>query len=176
METGFGGILAVRTKLIPKRLARWLLEKYDPWDCSLNLPNGKLLIDKEDVYATLGLPMGQLEITEGQSSQSAINVERGGPLIGSIHEVILERGGHGHELITDFIAYAISTCIIGNANDTCHFRVVKYLLNVNEIHKYNWCAYAIKRLNDAVIEWKRDKSKFFTGPLLFLMNMRPSCL
>ncbi|KAJ8435722.1 LOW QUALITY PROTEIN: hypothetical protein Cgig2_002679 [Carnegiea gigantea] len=146
METGFGGILIVRTRLILKRLARWLLEKYDPWDTSLNLPNGKVLLDEEDVYVTIDLP----------------NVERGGPPIGSMHEVILQCGGHGHEFITDFIAYAISTCIVGNANDTCHFRVLKYLCN-------NWCAYVIKCLNDAIREWKGDKNKFFMGPLLLLI-------
>ncbi|KAJ8430632.1 LOW QUALITY PROTEIN: hypothetical protein Cgig2_008312 [Carnegiea gigantea] len=155
MGTGFEGILAMRTKLIPKRLAS-----------SLNLPNGKLLINEEDVYATLELPMGQLEI---KLWRRRWNVERGGPPIGSMHEVILEHGGHGHEFITDFIAYVVSTCIVGNANGTCHFRVLKYLHNVNEIQKYNWCAYAIKCQNDAIIEWKKDKSKFFTRSLLLLM-------
>ena len=29
VETGFGGMLSMRTKLIPKKIARWLLEKYD---------------------------------------------------------------------------------------------------------------------------------------------------
>ena len=72
MHTGFGGMLSVRTKLIPKKLARWLLEQYDPWDNSLNLPNGKLLIDEEDVYATLGLPLGEHEIIEGHSSEVEI--------------------------------------------------------------------------------------------------------
>jgi len=29
VDCGFGGFLAIRTKLIPKALAPWLLEKYD---------------------------------------------------------------------------------------------------------------------------------------------------
>ncbi|KAJ8432250.1 hypothetical protein Cgig2_013903 [Carnegiea gigantea] len=84
-------------------------------------------------------------------------------------EIILSREGHGHEFITDFITYAISTCIVGNANGTCHFRVVKYLRKIDEIKCYHWCAYTIKCLNDAVVEWKKDKTKFCTGSLLFLM-------
>jgi len=48
-------------------------------------------------------------------------------------EVILDRGGHRQEFITDFITYAISTCIMGNANGTCHFWIVKYLRNIDEI-------------------------------------------
>ena len=76
------------------------MEKYDHWDNSLNLANGKILINGEDVYATLGLPMGELEVIEAQKSDANIeflelwrrrwNVERGGPPIGSMNEVILE--------------------------------------------------------------------------------------
>jgi len=131
------------------------------------------------VYATLGLPMGEVEVIEGQTSDADIqfldlwrrrwHVERGGPPIGSIDEEILARGGHEHEFIIDFITYAISTCIVGNANGTCHFRVLKYLRNIDEIKRYHWCAYTLKCLNDAVVEWKKDKSKFFTRSLLFLM-------
>ncbi|KAJ8435724.1 hypothetical protein Cgig2_002681 [Carnegiea gigantea] len=54
---------------------RWL-EKYDPWDTSLNLPKRKVLIDEED------------------QRRRRWNVERGQPPIGRIHEVMLERGGH----------------------------------------------------------------------------------
>ena len=39
---------------------------------SLNLPNGKLLIYEHDVYATLGLPMGFIKISEGKSSENDI--------------------------------------------------------------------------------------------------------
>ena len=123
--------------------------------------------------------MGEVEVIDGQTSDADIqfldlwrrrwHVERGGPPIGSMDEVILARGGHGHEFITDFITYAISTCIIGNTNGTCHFRVVKYLHNIDEIKRYNWCAYTLKCLNDAVVEWNKDKSKFFTRSILFLM-------
>ena len=66
--------------------------------------------------------MGELEVIEGQTSDADIefldlwrrrwNVERGGPPIGSIDEVILACGGHRHEFIIDFITYAISSCII----------------------------------------------------------------
>ncbi|KAJ8433028.1 hypothetical protein Cgig2_015455 [Carnegiea gigantea] len=173
METGFGGMLAVRTRLIPKQLARWLLNSYDPWETSLKLPNEKVLIYEEDVHATLGLPMGPLEVREGKTSDNdtdyAIflehlrerwNIKRGGPSVGSMEYAIIERGSHGAEFIIDFIIHATSTCIIGNANGTCHFRVLNNLRN---------CAYVIKCLNNAVIEWKAHKTKFFTGSLLFLM-------
>ncbi|KAJ8429092.1 hypothetical protein Cgig2_001052 [Carnegiea gigantea] len=157
MHRGFGGILSVRMKLIPKKLAGWLLEKYNPWDNSLNLTNGKLLIDEEDVYGTLGLPMGEHEIIEGHSSDADIEflelwrrrwyVKRAGPLIGSMDEVILDRGGHRQEFITDFIMYAISTCIVGNANGACHFRVVEVQFRRRKV----------ERSFPTAINWDTDK-------------------
>ena len=66
-----------------------------------------------NVYATLGLPMGEFEVIEGQTSDADIqfldlwrrrwHVERGGPPIGSMDEILLSRGGHGHDFVTDFI-------------------------------------------------------------------------
>ena len=62
MESEFGALLSIRTRLIPKVMARWLLKHHDPWDTSLNLPNGKFLIYDEDVHVTLELPMGSYQI------------------------------------------------------------------------------------------------------------------
>ncbi|KAJ8438360.1 hypothetical protein Cgig2_015287 [Carnegiea gigantea] len=67
METGFGGFLAVRTSRIPKQLAHWLLDHFDPWDNSLKLANHKVLeITEEHVHASFGLPMGPEEVVEAK--------------------------------------------------------------------------------------------------------------
>ncbi|KAJ8438361.1 hypothetical protein Cgig2_015288 [Carnegiea gigantea] len=84
-------------------------------------------------------------------------------------EIILERGEHGADFKRDFVVYAISTCIMGNANGTCHFRILKYLLHVDRIHNYSWCGYVIKCLNATVVDWQADRTKYFTGSFLFLM-------
>jgi len=54
MDCAFVGLLIIRTKSIPKVTTQWLLESYDPWETSLKLPNSKLLVNDEDVHATLG--------------------------------------------------------------------------------------------------------------------------
>ena len=97
------------------------------------------------------------------------NIPRGGPHIGSMHEIILARRDIGAKFVTDFIIYAILTCIIVNANSTYHFRLLKYLQNLDNIRNYNLCAFLVKCLNDTIIKWRTDKNKFYIGPLLFLM-------
>ena len=84
-------------------------------------------------------------------------------------EIILDRGGDGPKFVIDFIIYVIPTYIIRNLNWNFHFRLLKYLQNMDEIQNYNWCAYLIKFMNDIVIEWKVDKSKFVYRATIFLM-------
>ncbi|KAJ8437972.1 hypothetical protein Cgig2_033705 [Carnegiea gigantea] len=141
------------TKRAPKTTAK---KKVQFRHIEVEEPVSANTVDEEDVYATLGLPMGEYEIIEGHSSEAEIeflelrrrrwNVERAGPPIGSMDEVILDRGGHGQEFITDFITYPISTCIVGNANDTCQSRLF-YLFRGRKV----------ERLFPTAINWDTDK-------------------
>nr|GMC86937.1 uncharacterized protein LOC109191529 [Ipomoea batatas] len=64
-EMGMGNILDLNITNIPRRLGLWLVENFDPRSCTLQLQNGQSIhITAADVAATLGLPMGQIEITK----------------------------------------------------------------------------------------------------------------
>ncbi|KAJ8451709.1 hypothetical protein Cgig2_018343 [Carnegiea gigantea] len=184
METDFGGFLSVRTSTIPKDLATWLLQKFDPASNTLKLSDNRVLeITEKDVHATLALPMGQLEVQVASTcepkneytkllEQWRIRWNRGrtgSPKVGKMVDRILDRGDHGDEFKRDFVLYIISTCIIGSMNGDCFFRILKSLVDVNEIVKYNWCAFLLQCLNDTVVEWKQNHTRYFRGPLLFLM-------
>jgi len=140
MESGFGDLLSIRTRFIPKAMACWLLEHYDPWDTSLNLPNGKVLIYDEGVHATLRLPMRSnqiqnLKLREDDATYIEFlkewrrrwNITKGAQHVDSMHEIILQIRGHGPEFLANFIIYTISTCIVANSNGTCNFPMLKYL-------------------------------------------------
>ncbi|KAJ8426040.1 hypothetical protein Cgig2_021398 [Carnegiea gigantea] len=167
METSFGGFLSVRTLTIPKDLATWLLQKFDSASNTLKLSNNRVVkITEGDVHTTLALPIGQLEI-----QRIKWNLGRIGSLkVGKMVDQILQRGDRGDEFKRDFVLYIISTCIIGNMSGDCFFRILKSLVDVNQIVKYNWCAFLLQYLNDTVVEWKQNCTRYFRGPLLFLMT------
>ena len=117
METGFGGILSVRTSTIPKNLATWLIENFDPASNTLKFSDNRMLeITKEDVYATLALLMGLLEVEVAsmcklESEYTKLlkqwrtrwNHGRTSTMkVGKIVEQILEREDHGEEFKRDF--------------------------------------------------------------------------
>ncbi|KAJ8432427.1 hypothetical protein Cgig2_016057 [Carnegiea gigantea] len=184
METGFGGFLSVRTSTIPKDLATWLLQKFDPASNTLKLSDNRVLeITEEDVHATLALPMGQLEVQVASTCEPKNEYTKlleqwrirwnlgrtGSPKVGKMVDRILDRGDYGDEFKRDFVLYIISTCIIGSMNGDAFFRILKSLVDVNQIVKYNWCAFLLRCLNDTVVEWKQNRTRYFRGPLLFLM-------
>ncbi|KAJ8435402.1 hypothetical protein Cgig2_009653 [Carnegiea gigantea] len=161
METGFGGFLSVRTSTIPKDLATWLLQKFDPSSNTLKLSNNRVLgITEEDFHATLALPMGQLEVQVASTYEPKNEYPKlleqwrirwnlgrlGSPKVGKMVDRILDRGDHGDKFKRDFS-----------------------LVDVNQIVKYNWCAFLLQCLNDTVVEWKQNRTRYFRGPLLFLM-------
>ena len=84
-------------------------------------------------------------------------------------EQILERGDHGEEWKKDFVLYIISMCIIGHMNSDWLFRILKSSLDVSQIPNYSWCVYLLQCLNEILLEWKQDCTRFFRGPTLFLM-------
>ncbi|XP_074288136.1 uncharacterized protein LOC141613299 [Silene latifolia] len=57
---GFGELLKLQSEVIHGHLARWIVESFNPFSCSLM--NGDLTITDEDVYLVTGIPMGPLDI------------------------------------------------------------------------------------------------------------------
>nr|GMC92163.1 zinc finger BED domain-containing protein RICESLEEPER 2-like [Ipomoea batatas] len=61
---GMSKLLDLNITNLPRRLGLWLVQNFDPRSCTLQLQNGQSIhITTADVAATLGLPMGQIEIT-----------------------------------------------------------------------------------------------------------------
>ncbi|KAJ8422749.1 LOW QUALITY PROTEIN: hypothetical protein Cgig2_015659 [Carnegiea gigantea] len=140
VEIGVGGFISVGTSTIPKDRATWL----HPASTTLKLSNNRTQgITDEDVYTTLALPMGLIEV------QVALTCEPKNKYI-KLLEQYRRRWNLGRT----------GTPKVG----------MMFLVDVNQIAKYNWCAHLLKCLNDTVVEWKQNHTRYFRGPLLFLMT------
>nr|GMC99883.1 uncharacterized protein LOC109191529 [Ipomoea batatas] len=63
-DMGMGKLLDLNITNLPHTLGLWLVQNFDPRSCTLQLQNGQSVhITATDVAATLGLPMGHIEIT-----------------------------------------------------------------------------------------------------------------
>nr|GMD57182.1 uncharacterized protein LOC109174777 [Ipomoea batatas] len=62
-DIGMTGILGLEITDTPLTLGQWLVSNFKPMDCSLQLGLGRIVeITREDVAATIGLPLGTREI------------------------------------------------------------------------------------------------------------------
>jgi len=61
----------------------------------------------------------------------------------------------------------ILTWIIRSMNGDFFFRILKLLMDVNQIPEYNWRAYLLQCLNDIVVECKQNPADIFDGQPCF---------
>ncbi|KAJ8423854.1 hypothetical protein Cgig2_007558 [Carnegiea gigantea] len=135
--------------MIPGKLAVWLVRNFDICSCSLPLTNGRLRVTEHDVYMTLALTKGPLEVAEAKSE---MNCSR-----------------WGRRIKRNFIVFAVSTCINGNQRGEVNYLVLDTLLDLSKVRELNWARYTMAVLFSSVDEWKKKTSRFFRGPILFLM-------
>jgi len=70
-EISFGGFLYLQVDVILGKLAVWLVRNFDTCSCSLPLTHGRLRVTEHDVYMTLALTTGPLEVTEAKSETNS---------------------------------------------------------------------------------------------------------
>ncbi|KAJ8420433.1 hypothetical protein Cgig2_023118 [Carnegiea gigantea] len=61
-EIGFEGLLYLQVDMISGKLVVWLVRNFDTCLCFLPLTHGRLRLTEHDVYMTLALPKGPLEL------------------------------------------------------------------------------------------------------------------
>ncbi|KAJ8422555.1 hypothetical protein Cgig2_033478 [Carnegiea gigantea] len=70
-EIGFGGFLYLQVDMIPGKLVVWLVRNLDTYSCSMPLTHGGLRVTDHDIYMTLALLKGPLEVTEAKSETNS---------------------------------------------------------------------------------------------------------
>ncbi|XP_031106287.1 uncharacterized protein LOC116010934 [Ipomoea triloba] len=181
-DIGFGSMLTMTVFDWDSRLTRYLVQKFDPYKCSLDLQGDQMRISADDVYSTLELPNGQdpvIEATSETEPAEYVNlltewrhiweITNGSPLIGRMPAKMIERGDSGDWFKRDFVILLVSSILKGNQSRNAAYKVLYSLADVSKIKDLNWCEYTFKSLIDSVESWKKKPNAFFCGPALFLM-------
>ncbi|XP_021753552.1 uncharacterized protein LOC110718917 isoform X2 [Chenopodium quinoa] len=74
----------------------------------------------------------------------------------------------GEEFRQLFIMHAFSSFLAPTSNRTVDLRIVKCLVDVNQIRIYNWSKYVLDRLCEAVKSYKEGNIEWFCGCVLML--------
>ncbi|KAH9611153.1 hypothetical protein KSS87_006459 [Heliosperma pusillum] len=184
-EMGFGSLLLLQIKKVPGSLAYWLVSNYDPIKgCLLD---GKLPILEEDIYLSLGLPMGPNVVIEASNGDKC-------PVYLSVLEKFKSQFGNdsidvkdilaklptqkegGDDFKRNFIIYIFSALLGGVVGNQASLKLLKSLANTDLISDFNWCNFIKRKLADQVQSWQKEefetkqlKENWFGGPIMALV-------
>ncbi|KAH9623855.1 hypothetical protein KSS87_002941 [Heliosperma pusillum] len=184
-EMGFGSLLLLQIKKVPGSLAYWLVSNYNPIKgCLLD---GKLPILEEDIYLSLGLPMGPNVVIEASNGDKC-------PVYLSVLEKFKSQFGNdsidvkdilaklptkkegGDDFKRNFIIYIFSALLGGVVGNQASLKLLKSLANTDSISDFNWCNFIKRKLADQVQSWQKEefetkqlKENWFGGPIMALV-------
>ncbi|KAL1554277.1 hypothetical protein AAHA92_14855 [Salvia divinorum] len=178
-EIGVDTLLHYNIKSIPRVLARYLLENFEPISCTIVLNSDDLLfLDEEDVHITLGFPMGPLPI-ERKKFQKNLNIKSeiakscSGGQNAMVPNYIVEQlhkdkeGGQWFKW--NFMILVEVTLINTPPDGNVRPKILDYISDVENIKKYNWCRYVISELLKTHKSWIKKPDKVFGGPSVFVV-------
>nr|GLL49880.1 uncharacterized protein LOC109154811 isoform X1 [Ipomoea trifida]GMC88039.1 uncharacterized protein LOC109154811 isoform X1 [Ipomoea batatas] len=187
-EIGFGGLLHLSTDRLASSLSCWLANSYEVADQTLyvDLSRGKKIeINSYDVHLTLGLPCSDIEVVEAGNSddsdesyknlldrwRESWNIQCGSPTAAAMLKAMQGDKSHGEEFRRNFVILTVSTLLASTQTRYVNFKILKSLINVEQIKELDWSGYTIKKLNLAMDSWKAKTDSFFTGSMLFLQML-----
>ncbi|XP_031099807.1 uncharacterized protein LOC116004007 [Ipomoea triloba] len=166
-EIGFGGVLELQVTNAPLRLGYWLVTNFHPEDMSVHLPNGmKLLLTKDDVAATLGLPCGPITITERDSQvvgpylrqwRDKLCQPEGDVTVKALCNAMLRCKDGDVWFKRHFSVVVVSTLFASEHNGYVNQKIVHMLHDVDRIADLDWCGFLLKKLVNCHEDWSQRK-------------------
>ncbi|GJR39036.1 hypothetical protein Tco_1214720 [Tanacetum coccineum] len=174
---GFGAFLEFKIKDVPKRLAYWLLEKFNVDTCSLNVNGRSIMITPEVVRNLLGVLMSEVHINArnetyfrnplacqwkaqfGKDLKRQYNTHVGNEIV--------EKRSSGWMFKINFLVLFFSTVGELNFNNTVNLKFIHCINSEDDILKLDWCTYIIECSIKTKRSWKR--SGFYNVLIVLLL-------
>ncbi|KAL3617183.1 hypothetical protein CASFOL_038930 [Castilleja foliolosa] len=179
---GYGDLKEMKVTEIPSSISYWLLENFDPKSCVIKLQNNKELhVEEEDVTYVLGLPRGN-RIIKRQCKKLVHPI---------VHEWKDFFPKHLQSIITAkmvsdkmiqldasnvwfkrMFLILMTTCLVEClGNGYVSTQIIANFEDVDNARTLNWGQYMKRCLVDQTIHWQKNKHTYYTGPILFLLDL-----
>lgn len=174
-STGFGELLSFDMSCHAHKLGYNLVQAFDVERCALVMKCGTIEINDRLVHRVIGLPRGQILLTESDS-ESDVDVWGGqfGKKAGckipprTVRDRISESRNADRIFKLNFLVMVYNFFIEGHQNRYVNRDVLRLGLNLDACGQYNWCRLLIDKLQSSCTYWKADIKRIFTGSLPFL--------
>ncbi|KAG6430345.1 hypothetical protein SASPL_108410 [Salvia splendens] len=171
IDMGFGELRNFGIAEVPGKMAFDLVKGFGEVDCTIQLENQRLEIYPEDVYLTLGLPIGGTLINRVNRQKKKPFFEEVARRFGKNVERILPEDlikkvlkyKCGGEWFHKVFILIVDTVLINPCGDgKCRTHIDYLSRDISVVKDYNWCAYVLETLAVAVKNWRTTKNTPFT--------------
>ncbi|CAA0814655.1 Unknown protein [Striga hermonthica] len=179
-EMGLGSLLDLAITSAPSKMGFWLVENFNHMDRKLQLYGGEKVHVKEyDVHAVLGLPHGEIEISNKKKRASSTLLDEWIRMfdVRNTSNITTSKVLEKMDTCVDgddwfkrhFIVLMVSCLFESCLNGMANFRLLHAFADLSTVSKINWCSYMIQCLVDTKRAWESNgKKNKYSGPLLFL--------
>ncbi|KAL7588670.1 hypothetical protein Lser_V15G40534 [Lactuca serriola] len=162
-EMGLGSLLRIATNEISGKLARFVVNSFNPSDTKIHLPNAKIDITPELVHDFVGIPLGK----ELMDWKQQYNFKAMRP--SDVEEKIKESSDSGIIFRTNFVLLFVNTICEHNKPGTCKTTILSHLLGKTPMREIDWCGFVTNCLKMSKTTWdETDRGNYYCGPLLVI--------
>ncbi|CAH1417781.1 unnamed protein product [Lactuca virosa] len=175
-EMRLGSLLRIATNGISGKLARFIVNSFNPSDMKMHLPNAKIDVTPTLVHDLLRIPLGgkdiyntdQYEGKELMDWKQQYNFKAMRP--SDLEERIKESSDSGIIFRTNFLLLFVNTICEQNKPGTCKTTVLPHLLGKTPMREIDWCGFITNCLKMSKTTWdETDRGNYYCGPLLVLL-------
>lgn len=176
-ELGFGSLLKLSIDGIPGKLSRYVVNKFNPQDMKIHLPEASIEITKELVQNLIGVPIGKKSLYEIEHCDHTLKefvewkeqYDRKPMRPTDIERRIRKSKDSGMLFKINFvILFSNSFCEIHKLG-TCKLTILPHLFG-ETIKDIDWCGHILNCLRVCKHNWdETDRGDYFCGPLIVLL-------
>nr|GLL36010.1 uncharacterized protein LOC109191529 [Ipomoea trifida] len=158
----------------------FLVENFDSRSCTLQLQNGQTLhITADDIVATLGLPIGHIEIKKRMARalpellkelRAIFERTTAYTTLKALTRKVSEVDAVNPWFKRHFALLVMSVLIDLMANGYVSRNYIDHLWDVENIANLNWCEMVINALVNSKLVWMKNTDKIYGGPFLFFVT------
>ncbi|CAL5383965.1 unnamed protein product [Camellia sinensis] len=174
-SSGLGGLLNLRCTKLDHDLCEWLVQKFDPKTCSLNVHGRRLLFTELDVHKLLGIPAEGKTIELKKSSQAfpklfeELRVVQGAIKLNALREYLTKTEGAGEEFTRIFALYILGAFLCPTTKVVVKQSFIPLVQNMDGMKDYNWAKFTLQFFVRGLCKYNSKSHSQPNGCLFLIM-------
>ncbi|KAM0874542.1 hypothetical protein ACQ4PT_037370 [Festuca glaucescens] len=177
-------LLDIKCHCLNNKLINWFASLYDKNTREFVIPGrGRIPLDEESVYRTLGLPYGTNPVVysvdrEVEASLGALLFPADGstPMTSRVYQILKDMTDSGDAFKQTFVMYVISTVLSPTTRNRVSNRCYPVMANIGNVHTLQWCKFVADQLHDELSKGSASQTCLFHLQLLYVDSLDVSGL